>query len=50
LPGGLDTRALWGMALVLLLAEQWWRRGRPGDAAGNGTSAASAVNEASDAA
>ncbi|MCC6162991.1 MAG: BatA domain-containing protein [Acidobacteria bacterium] len=26
LPGGLDTRAAWAVALVLLLVEQWWRR------------------------
>ncbi len=26
LPGGLDTRAAWAVALALLLVEQWWRR------------------------
>lgn len=26
MPGGLDTRAAWGVALALLLAEQAWRR------------------------
>lgn len=26
LPGGLDTRAAWSLALVLLAFEQWWRR------------------------
>lgn len=29
LPGGLDTRAAWSVALVLLLAEQAWRRRGP---------------------
>lgn len=29
LPGGLDTRAAWGVALALLLLEQWWRRRSP---------------------
>jgi hypothetical protein len=51
LPGGLDTRAWWGAALVLLLAEQWWRRDRPGETVDAGAApAASAGNEASDAA
>ena len=25
LPGGLDTRVAWALALALLLFEQWWR-------------------------
>jgi hypothetical protein len=29
LPGGLDTRAVWFVALALLLLEQWWRRRAP---------------------
>jgi len=28
LPGGLDTRLAWGLALALLAAEQIWRRRR----------------------
>lgn len=31
LPGGLDTPIAWGVALVLLLIEQAWRRGRDAD-------------------
>jgi hypothetical protein len=51
LPGGLDTRAWWGAVLVLLLAEQWWRRDRPRDAIEVGaTPAASMAHESSDAA